>query len=219
LNDFKTFFLNSVSRCYVFSFVSIIDTTNFISFKDLSNKYNLSNKKYFFVSNQFWIHKNHIIVFEAMRYLKEKNLLNFDVYFSGNQNDYRNQNYFNQLLIFIEKYKLTDNVKILGFIERIDQLSLMKHSLCVIQPSLFEGWSTVVEDAKSLNKLVICSKLKVHIEQLNDLGIFFNPDNFIELSDKMLYVCNNNLNVDYNYPKQIVAAKKNIYKILKKIKQ
>ena len=34
----------------------------------------------------------------------------------------------------------------------MDQLRLMKESLGVIQPSLFEGWSTVIEDAKALNK-------------------------------------------------------------------
>ncbi|RIW14372.1 glycosyltransferase, partial [Algoriphagus lacus] len=52
----------------------------------------------------------------------------------------------------------------------------------VIQPSLFEGWSTVIEDAKSLNVQVICSNLPVHIEQLSLNGIYFNPYNEMELA-------------------------------------
>ena len=45
----------------------------------------------------------------------------------------------------IKKY-----ISILGFISRQDQLSLMRDAIAVIQPSLFEGWSTVVEDCKAI---------------------------------------------------------------------
>jgi hypothetical protein len=51
----------------------------------------------------------------------------------------------------------------------------MKHSLAIVQPSLFEGWSTVIEDAKSLGVGVIASSLEVNKEQLMDKGVFFSP--------------------------------------------
>jgi glycosyltransferase involved in cell wall biosynthesis len=71
----------------------------------------------------------------------------------------------------------------LGFIERKEQLLLMKSSISVIQPSLFEGWSTVVEDAKAMSKHIILSSLEVHREQLNENVIFFKPDNEKELAE------------------------------------
>jgi glycosyltransferase involved in cell wall biosynthesis len=51
----------------------------------------------------------------------------------------------------------------------------MKYSQAIIQPSLFEGWSTVIEDAISLQVPVIASDLPVNIEQLGDRGFFFSP--------------------------------------------
>ena len=44
-------------------------------------------------------------------------------------------------------------------------MQLMRRSLAVIQPSLFEGWSTVVEDARALGKRIAISDIPVHLEQ------------------------------------------------------
>jgi glycosyltransferase involved in cell wall biosynthesis len=51
----------------------------------------------------------------------------------------------------------------------------MKYAKAIIQPSLFEGWSTVIEDAKSLQVPVIASNLDVNIEQLEEKGTYFEP--------------------------------------------
>ena len=58
----------------------------------------------------------------------------------------------------------------------------MRHSQAVIQPSLFEGWSTVIEDAVSLQVPVIASGLKVNKEQLGKDGCYFEPHDFEALA-------------------------------------
>ena len=64
----------------------------------------------------------------------------------------------------------------------------MQGSLAIVQPSLFEGWSTVVEDAKALNKLLIVSNIEVHKEQLqNSAAIFFDPDLHIDLAQILIH--------------------------------
>lgn len=147
----------------------------------LKKNYNLPNN-YFFAPNQFWAHKNHKVVLEAVKRLKEKGE-EIVVAFSGKENDYRNQNYVNELKTFISQHKLTDNIKFLGFIERTEQLCILKNAIAVIQPSLFEGWSTVVEDTKSVGKHIILSNLDVHKEQIDKGVTFFNPTDFNELAD------------------------------------
>jgi len=37
----------------------------------------------------------------------------------------------------------------------------LQNAKAIIQPSYFEGWSTVIEDAKALNKYLIVSILKL----------------------------------------------------------
>ena len=131
--------------------------------------------------NQFWPHKNHIRVLEAISQLKSKELP-FQIVFTGNTSSYRNENIFKDLKNFIEKNQLIDDLIITGFIDRDEQIALIKNSIAVVQPSYFEGWSTVIEDAKALNKYVIASNINVNIEQINKDCTFFNPDNADELS-------------------------------------
>jgi glycosyltransferase involved in cell wall biosynthesis len=58
----------------------------------------------------------------------------------------------------------------------------MKNAQAIIQPSFFEGWSTVVEDAKALNQTIIASDIAVHREQLGDAGNYFDPKSAEALS-------------------------------------
>jgi hypothetical protein len=218
LNDFNKFYPNSVINKYVYRFVSTHQVFEFSTIQQLNKKHDIGNSNYFFVANQFWQHKNHITVLKALQYLKQSTKLNFDVYFSGKQSDYRCTNYFNEILQTVNQFDLKSNVYFLGFIDRKDQLAFMKHSVAVIQPSLFEGWSTVVEDAKMLGKSVICSNIEVHKEQLNDKGFYFDCFDFISLSE---HLCKLNAlipgDVNYNYHSEITKTSKFLYKTLKDI--
>jgi len=112
-------------------------------------KYEL-NENYFITPNQFWPHKNHMIILEAANKLIKEGFTNFNVTFTGKMTSYRDQRYTDNLLKYITENKLEQNVKFLGFIPRQDQLNLMNYSIAIIQPSLFEGWSTLVEEAKAM---------------------------------------------------------------------
>ncbi|MBP6754581.1 MAG: glycosyltransferase [Bacteroidia bacterium] len=217
-NDFEKFYPNKTIQKYVYSFVSIQPDFNLLGLDELKNKYKIGNSRFFFVANQFWQHKNHINVLKAINYLKQKSLLNFDVYFSGKQSDYRNKNYFNDILSYVHDYNLTDNVFFLGFIDRNDQLSFMKHSISVIQPSLFEGWSTVIEDAKMLNKIVVCSNINVHKEQLKNQAYYFDPYDYVNLAEHLQKLnLNSEIEIDYNYLKSINQTSKQLFKTLAEI--
>jgi glycosyltransferase involved in cell wall biosynthesis len=61
----------------------------------------------------------------------------------------------------------------------------MQNSVALINPSLFEGWSSSVEEAKSLGKRIILSDIPVHKEQDPPGGRFFFPDRAESLADLM----------------------------------
>jgi glycosyltransferase involved in cell wall biosynthesis len=108
---------------------------------------------------------------------------------------------------FINKNTLNKKVEFLGLLPRMEQLSLILYSEAVIQPSKFEGWSTVIEDAKSLNKLVLASNLSVNIEQLNEKALYFSPDSDEELAIAMLKVLNKETNLDIFWESQNIRTK------------
>lgn len=179
-NSFKQFYPNHQNPVFVLPFVSFLKIKE-INFQLIKEKFQIK-KPYFIVCNQFWPHKNHIRVLEAISQLKNKELP-FQIVFTGNTSSYRNENIFKVLKDFIEKNQLIDDLIITGFIDRDEQIALIKNAIAVVQPSYFEGWSTVIEDAKALNKYVIASNINVNIEQINKDCTFFNPDNADELSN------------------------------------
>jgi glycosyltransferase involved in cell wall biosynthesis len=174
LNDFARFFkLREGLKIYIIHFVSIIDNMDNTDIKELKTKYGLPDK-YFMVSNQFHKHKNHKVLLLALAKLKKMGI-NANMAFTGKFPSAAQSEYLSELHRIIKDHNLKDHVTMLGVISRSDQLEIMKHSQAVLQPSLFEGWSTVIEDAKSLQVPVIASDLEVNIEQLGKEGRFFNP--------------------------------------------
>lgn len=147
----------------------------------LQERYNFEGK-FFYMPNQFWQHKNHQIVFEAVDILN-KSGLEILVLSSGHLNDYRRIEHVNQLKLYINEHNLAENVRLLGLIDRQDLFTLMRFSLAVINPSLFEGWSSTVEEAKSMGKGMILSDLNVHKEQAPPASTYFDPFNAKQLAE------------------------------------
>lgn len=167
----------------VLRFVSMIKDHKLIDINEVKEKYKLKNL-FFLVSNQFYEHKNHMVVLKAINLLKLENI-EFQVIFSGKTEDYRNPAFFSSLVEYIKKHELEEYVQIVGLVPREEQLSILVNSLAVIQPSKFEGWSTIIEDSKTLMHQVICSSIPVHKEQLNEFGFYFEPDSETELASLM----------------------------------
>ena len=183
LNDFNTFFPGYRCRVKVLRFASSLPDFSDIDGEAQKKAFGI-DKPFFICSNQFWQHKNHRLVLEAVRLLKEKDL-DFQVVFTGKNYDHRNPGYFSSLEGFVKEHRLEPFIRFLGFIDRKVQLSLADRSVAYIQPSLFEGWSTTVEDAKYLNKFVLLSDIPVHREQLDTNVAFFDPGNAADLAAKM----------------------------------
>jgi len=180
--DFQKFYPNSKVKIEVLHFTTSLPKSYYEedAVKTL-NKYNLSDR-FFLISNQFWQHKNHLVVLEALKILQDSYIYPM-VVCTGHTYDDRNPYYIDSILQIIATYGLANQIHLLGLIPRIDQIQLMRCSLAVIQPSLFEGWSTVVEDARCLGKRMILSDLPVHLEQ-NPLGsIFFERNSQQQLAN------------------------------------
>jgi glycosyltransferase involved in cell wall biosynthesis len=171
--DFKKFFPDAANKARVLSF----KTTPSPSWYEgnphqVQQDYCLPDR-FFLVSNQFWQHKNHLIVFEALKQLRARSITP-NVVCTGHIYDYRKPDYSDIILKSIHQAGLAHQVYLLGLIPKLDQIQLMRRSLAVIQPSLFEGWSTLVEDARVLGKTMILSDLPVNLEQDPPHGIFFD---------------------------------------------
>jgi len=180
--DAEKFYPAYAKKFRILHFVtSNMDLDDLPDFDSLKKKYQIKYP-YFIVPNQFWIHKNHTVILEALKILKSQESSIF-VLATGNMVDYRQPEYFRTLQTKIKNDDISENFKVLGVVPYKDLLQLMIHSIAVINPSLFEGWSTSVEEAKSLNLNLILSDIPVHQEQNPEHGIFFPPHDPQKLAD------------------------------------
>ena len=185
--DFGSLFPKDAHRSALLNFVSWIDPEWFHENpKAYQEKYGIT-EDFFLVANQFWKHKDHRVVIDALALLKQQGIQP-TVVCTGSTSDYRHPDYFKELLVRIQQSGLEDRVRVLGFIPRLDQVQLMRQSLAVIQPSRFEGWSTVVEEARSLGKTILLSDFPVHLEQNPPNSYFFERGNAEELACLMAKV-------------------------------
>lgn len=181
-SDFQKFFPDSNCQTEVLQFRTSLPASWYtLDAVAVQQKYHLPDR-FFLISNQFWQHKNHLVVLEALKILQASSIYPV-VVCTGHIYDYRKPDYIDIVLQNLSTYGLANQVYLLGLIPRIDQIQLMRRSLAVIQPSLFEGWSTVVEDARCLGKKMILSDLLVHLEQNPQGSGFFERHSPQQLAD------------------------------------
>ncbi len=147
----------------------------------LKADYGLPNR-YFFLPNQLWRHKNHLGLLEGLRLLAERGS-EVVVVASGNPKDGRNPDHPQRVFEMVTRYHLESRFRFLGMIPYEHIMPLMRGSVAVINPSLFEGWSTTVEEAKALGVPLLLSNLGVHQEQAADVARFFDPTNPRSIAD------------------------------------
>lgn len=191
LQDLESFAPYCVPKARVLPFVAQIPSQVYDSDPMwICDKYHLP-QRFFYLPNQFATHKNHELVVQALSSIKEQRP-EVVVVCTGNTNETRHPLYFAQLMAQIAECGLRDHLIILGLVPHDHTFVLMRQSLAVLQPSLFEGWSTTVEEAKSLGKSVVLSDLAVHREQNAPAAAYFAPHDPAALAQLLMQVFNQN---------------------------
>jgi glycosyltransferase involved in cell wall biosynthesis len=183
-NDFQRFYPQATSRSVVMNFSSYMEADDFAGDPLAAQQAYELPDRFFLVCNQFHPHKNHSLVIEALGRLKQQNICP-TVAFTGNFSLPAYQERWAAMQAKITHYGIGDQIKFLGLIPRDQQIQLMRRCLAIIQPSLFEGWSTVVEDAKALGRPIILSDFPVHLEQKPAHSYFFGQTDAEQLADRI----------------------------------
>lgn len=131
------------------------------------------NEPFLYLPNQFWAHKNHRTVVEALGLLGPEAPL---VVCSGLLHDPRRPNHVGELLRKLQASPARDRLLLLGLVPRQDQINLFRACTAVVNPSLYEGWSTSVEEARSLGKPCVLSDIPLFKEQQPDAVFFSRTD-------------------------------------------
>lgn len=183
-SDMETYFPRFLDKTRVVSFVAHVPENTYLTNpREVADIYHLPDD-FIYLPNQFWAHKNHLLVIEALGLLKREGLRPVIVS-TGNPADSRNPLYFADIMRRVSECDLRNQFIVLGLVPHEHIYSLIRRSKCVLNPSLFEGWSTTVEEAKSVGKRMILSDLQVHKEQDPPGSVYFKRDNAVDLAEKL----------------------------------
>ena len=132
---------------------------------------------YFFYPAQFWAHKNHFRIIEAVKLLHEEGIKCRVVFVGGDQGNYT---YIDEI---ISDYGLGGNIKSLGFIPVEHMSALYKGCLAVVMPTFFGPTNIPPLEAWSIGKPLIYSK---HLsDNVGNAAILVEPDDEISLANAM----------------------------------
>ena len=139
---------------------------------------------YFYLPNQFYPHKNHQLVLDALSILKGRGA-DIVVAASGSKEDPRGPGYFDSLMKTVARRGLGQNFRYLGMIPLDHVYALLRATTALVNPSRFEGWSTTVEEAKSFGVPTVISDIDVHREQMGEEARYFGVDDAQALADHL----------------------------------
>jgi len=145
-------------------------------------------EKFFLISNQLWAHKSHETAFSALRLVRDAGFPDVHILCTGNLHDYRAPGRLEKLQAGIARDGLSNRIQFLGLIPKQHQLAVMRRSVAVLQPTLFEGGpgGGSVYDAVATGTPAIVSDIAVNLEA--DVGVleFFKAGSTEEMARKMV---------------------------------
>ena len=188
LNDLRKISNTAHKKSFVNSFYfPSFKKKDLIPFKKLKKKFNLP-KNFFYVPNQYWKHKNHMLILKTLKHIQNLHKTTVYVISSGQKYAAGSKSCFDEAQIYLQKNKLNKNFRYIGIIKDKEVLSLIYYSLALINPSKFEGWNTSVMQARAMSKTVLLSNIGSHKEQKYPKTIYFKNNDIESLSSKILQI-------------------------------
>ncbi|WP_448573033.1 glycosyltransferase family 4 protein [Trichothermofontia sp.] len=137
----------------------------------IKDKYNISTE-YLFYPAQFWPHKNHVGILNALKMLRDDYQIVMNVVFTGS--DKGNLNYVKSVA---EGLGLMKQVHFLGFIPREDLYGLYRQAFALLFLSFFGPDNLPPLEAFSCSCPVIAADVPGAKEQLGNAAILVSPSN------------------------------------------
>ncbi len=173
--DCENFYPKSIGRVDAIPFaVRMNSGVSVAELQEIRSLYQLP-EKFYYLPNQFWKHKNHLNVLEALNLLKQSGS-DVVIVATGHARDGRNPDHPQRIFDLVKHYGLEDKFIFLGLIPFEHILPLMRLSAAMVNPSFFEGWSTTVEEAKAVGAPMLLSDLPIHREQTEGKAVFYDAN-------------------------------------------
>jgi glycosyltransferase involved in cell wall biosynthesis len=140
-------------------------------------------EKYVFYPAQFWNHKNHRILIEAVSIIKQKHSIFINAVFTGSD-----KGELERIKRTVADCGVDSQIKFLGFIDDKEIIKLYDNAKALVFPSFFGPDNIPQIEAMTRGCPVICSDIPGAKEFYGNSVEYFDPSDAEDLANKMVKV-------------------------------
>jgi len=132
-------------------------------------------ERYLFYPAQFWPHKNHARIIEALGLLKRKYKIEIHVVFCGVHSGEIRERTFRETMVLARRLGVSDRVHYLGRVPNEVMSGLYAEALALVMPTFFGPTNIPPLEAWAFGCPVLCSDIRGIREQIGDAGLLVPP--------------------------------------------
>jgi glycosyltransferase involved in cell wall biosynthesis len=132
-------------------------------------------QRYLFFPAQFWPHKNHVRVVEALGLLREKHALRIPVVFCGSNAGELRKKTFEEVMSLSRRLGVKEEIHYLGYVPDEHMAGLYAEAAALVFPTFFGPTNIPVLEAWAFGCPVLTSDIRGIREQVGDAAIRADP--------------------------------------------
>lgn len=137
---------------------------------------------YVFYPAQFWPHKNHAKIVEALEQLKARDGIAVSAVFCGSHADPVRARHFDLVMAMARQCGVADQVRVLDFVPDNELAALYAGARALVMPTFFGPTNIPVLEAWALRCPVLTSDIPGVREQVGDAGVLVDPRSVDDLA-------------------------------------
>lgn len=164
---------------YIYDYGKIDEETA----ETILKKYELP-ENFLFYPAQFWYHKNHLRLVQAISLIKEKHKIKIPLVLVGNSKGHYEKIY-KRVMTEVKKLGIEDQIVHLGYVSNREIVAIYKKAEALVFPSLIGPTSIPPLEAMVLGVPLICSNLFEMPKQVGGAGVLFDPFDTNDMAEKI----------------------------------
>jgi glycosyltransferase involved in cell wall biosynthesis len=150
-------------------------------------KYGLPDR-YLFYPAQFWSHKNHSRIVQALGLLKQERRLKIPVVFCGSHTGEIRRRVFREMMSLSSQLGIADQVHHLGYVPDDDMSGIYAGAAALVMPTFFGPTNIPVLEAWTFGCSVLTSDVRGIREQVGDAAVLVNPRSVEAIADGIYHI-------------------------------
>jgi len=140
-------------------------------------------QRYLFYPAQFWPHKNHVGIVQALGLLKRERRLRVSVVFCGSYSEEIRERTFRKVMSLSSQLGVEKQIHYLGYVSDADMSGIYAEAVALVMPTFFGPTNIPILEAWAFGCPVLTSDIRGVREQVQDAGVLVNPRSVEAIAD------------------------------------